>query len=130
MKKILICFGAGCLGAVVNSFIVWFFGDTGISRQLGVALTPHLMAAWLYPRIVWGGIWGLLFLLPLRNITPLLLGLILSLGPTALQLLYIFPVRAHQGIAGLELGLFTPLLVIFYNWIWGVVTAYSIKSAK
>ncbi len=130
MKRLLICFAAGCLGALANSLTVWFFGDMGITRQLGVAIAPNLSAAWLYPRIVWGGIWGFLFLLPVLRSKPLVQGAVLSLAPTAVQLFYIFPVLAYKGIGGVELGLLTPLLVVFFNWVWGFVTAIVIKLAK
>jgi len=130
MKRLLLCFAAGCLGALANSITVWLFGDLGLSRQLGVAIAPHLSAGWLYPRIVWGGIWGLLFLFPLFRSKPLLQGSVLSLAPSAVQLLYIFPVLAHKGLGGLELGYLTPLLVIFFNWIWGLATALAIKLAR
>ena len=55
---------AGCLGGLVNSLVVWQGGELGIARWAGVTMAPVLSARWLYPRIVWGGIWGLLFLLP------------------------------------------------------------------
>ena len=130
MKKILICFAAGCLGALANSMTVWLFGDLGISKLLGVAISPHLSAGWLYPRIVWGGLWGLLFLLPLLRSKPMSQGFVLSLAPTAMQLFYVFPVLAHKGIGGVELGLLTPLLVVFFNWVWGLVTALTLKLSK
>ncbi len=130
MKNVLICFAAGCLGALANSIIVWLFGDMGISRQLGVAIAPHLSADWLYPRIVWGGIWGFLFLLPLLRSKLLSRGFVLSLAPTAMQLLYFFPVQAHKGIGGIELGLLTPVLVVFFNWVWGVVAALTLRLAR
>jgi len=37
---------------------------------------------------------------------------------------------AHKGVAGLDLGLLTPLFVLFFNLVWGVVTAWTIKLAK
>jgi len=46
-----------------------------------------------------------------------------------IQLFVVFPYKAHKGMAGLELGLLTPLFVIFYNFIWGVTTAYAVKLA-
>jgi hypothetical protein len=60
----------------------------------------------------------------------LLKGTILSLFPTAVQLFVVFPFKASKGMAGLDLGLYTPLLVVFFNWIWGVVTALAIKISK
>ncbi|WP_444945204.1 hypothetical protein ACJJIP_11970 [Microbulbifer sp. VTAC004] len=130
MKKLLIFFAAGCLGAVANSVVVWLFGDFGITPFLGVSITPTLSAEWLYPRVVWGGIWGLFFILPFLSSKLLLKGSILSLLPTAFQLFVVFPVMAGKGMAGLELGALTPVFVLFFNWIWGVVTALTIKWAQ
>jgi len=130
MKKLFIFFAAGCIGALANSIAVWLFGHFGITALSGVSIAPALTPDWLYPRIVWGGIWGLLFILPMLQSKPLLKGSILSLFPTAIQLFVIFPLIAHKGIAGLELGLLTPLFVLFFNWVWGVVTALAIKYAR
>jgi hypothetical protein len=129
MKKMLHCFAAGCLGALANSLVVWQFGQLHITAALDVAIAPGLAHAWLYPRIVWGGIWGLLFLLPVWQSRPLLKGALLSLFPTAVQLLVVFPMH-HKGIGGLELGLLTPLFVLFFNWVWGVVTALTLRFTR
>lgn len=130
MKKILICFAAGCLGALANSLTVWLFGDLGITEALGVSISPAWSANWLYPRIVWGGIWGLLFLLPLLNSRPFSKGAFMSLIPTVVQLFVVFPYKAKKGLAGLDLGLLTPMLVLVYNWVWGVVTSLTVKYSK
>ena len=130
MKRVLIFFAAGCLGAFANSLVVWLFGDLGITKSLGVSISPALTSSWLYPRIVWGGIWGLLFFLPLFNSKPCSKGTILSLFPTIVQLFIVFPYKAKKGIAGIELGIFTPVLVVVFNWIWGVVTSLTIKYSK
>jgi hypothetical protein len=130
MKKLMIFFAAGTLGALANSLTVWLFGDLGISASLGVAISPSLTPAWLYPRLVWGGLWGLLFILPMLQSRPLLKGTLLSLFPTLVQLFVVFPYKTRYGIAGLELGLLTPLLVLLFNWVWGVVTALAIRFAR
>lgn len=93
MKNLLICFSAGCLGALVNSLVVWQFGELGFSRWAGVSIAPSFTPGWLYPRIVWGGIWGLLFVMPFLKSRFLLKGAILSLLPTAYQLFFIFPYK-------------------------------------
>lgn len=129
MRKLLIFFAAGCIGALANSLTVWLFGQYGITSSFGVSIAPSLTPAWLYPRLVWGGIWGLLFILPLLSSRWLVKGTILSLFPTVVQLFVIFPLMAHKGIGGIDLGLLTPLFVIFFNWIWGVTTAMTIKYA-
>jgi len=130
MNKLLIFFAAGCVGALANSLAVWLFGYYSITSSLGVAIAPTLSADWLYPRIVWGGLWGLLFILPMLQSRLLLKGAVLSLFPTAVQLFVVFPMMAHKGIAGLDLGLLTPLFVLFFNWVWGVVAALAIKHGK
>lgn len=130
MNKILVFFAAGCLGALANSLAVWFFGDFGITSLFGVSISPSLTPEWLYPRIVWGGLWGLVFVLPIFKSNLFLKGTVLSLFPTIVQLFVVFPFKANKGMAGLELGLYTPLLVLFFNWVWGVVTALTIKSGN
>jgi hypothetical protein len=130
MKKLLIFFAAGCLGAFTNSIALWQFGQLGISDAIGVSIAPTLTPTWLYPRIVWGGLWGLLFILPMLSSRLLLKGTILSLFPTAVQLFVVFPLKAHKGIGGIELGLYTPLVVVFINWVWGIVAAATIRFSK
>jgi len=130
VRALLIVFAAGALGGLANSLAVWLFGHFGITAALGVAIAPELSAHWLYPRIVWGGLWGLLFVLPMMKSGVLFKGSILSLFPTAIQLFVVFPIVAHKGMAGLELGLLTPICVLFFNWVWGVVTALTIRFSK
>jgi hypothetical protein len=126
-KKISMVFAAGCLGGLANSLAVWIFGDIGLTSALGVKIAPKLSPAWLYPRIVWGGIWGILFLLPLWRYRFVIRGLIFSLGPTFVQLFVVFPQKAHKGVMGLDLGTLTPLLVIIFNAIWGLTVAIWLR---
>lgn len=130
MKKVLVFFAAGCLGALANSIALWLLGDFGITQSLNIAIAPKLTPLWLYPRIVWGGIWGFAFLLPMLDSKLLLKGSILSIFPTLVQLFVVFPFQTHKGMAGLELGLLTPALVVVLNWVWGFVTGLTIKLAK
>ena len=129
-KNISMVFAAGCLGGLVNSLAVWIFGDLGINAALGVRIAPALTPQWLYPRIIWGGIWGLLFLLPLMRSRILSRGIIFSLGPTLVQLFVVFPLKAGKGYMGLDLGTLTPLLVFIFNAIWGIATAIWLRWAS
>ena len=126
-RKLSLVFAAGSLGGLLNSLAVWIFGVIGITSALGVKIAPSLSASWLYPRLVWGGIWGLLFLLPLIQKRYLYRGLIFSLGPTVVQLFIVFPIKASKGIMGLDLGLLTPLLVFVFNAIWGLTAAIWLR---
>jgi len=133
MKSLIIyaslSFAAGCFGGLLNSLAVWLFGQIGITSALGVAIAPPLTSSWLYQRLVWGGIWGALFLLPLMSQRPVVRGLIYSFGPTAIQLFLIFPYVAGKGIMGLDLGSLTPLLVIFFNAVWGIAASFWMRWA-
>ena len=130
IKRLNNVFAAGSLGGLLNGIVVWLFGAIGITALFGVAIAPNLTAPMLYPRIVWGGLWGLLFLLPLLKGRLLLRGLIFSLGPTLVQLFIVFPLKAKKGMMGLELGALTPLLVIFFNAVWGIAAAYWLSLSK
>ncbi|WP_096625974.1 hypothetical protein [Calothrix sp. NIES-3974] len=127
MRNMSLTFASGCFGGIINSMIVWLSGTVGITQLFGVAIAPHLTSTWLYQRIVWGGLWGLLFLLPIWKKKYFYRGLMGSLFPTLVQLLIIFPLQAKKGIMGVELGRLTPVLVTFFNFIWGISTIYWLK---
>lgn len=123
-RKLSLVFASGALGGLANSLAVWIFGLLGITGALGVHIAPALTPQWLYPRLVWGGIWGGLFLIPILKHHPLARGLLYSIGPTLVQLLIVFPIKAQQGVYGLALGALTPLFVVIFNAVWGVAAAY------
>jgi hypothetical protein len=79
---------------------------------------------------VWGGIWGFVFLLPFLNSKLITKGAIISIFPTLVQLLVVFPLKAHKGYFGLDLGMYTPAFVVFFNLVWGIVAALAIKFSK
>jgi hypothetical protein len=130
MKKLMICFSAGCLGALANSLVVWFLGNFGITQKMGVLIAPVLTPQWLYPRIVWGGLWGLLFVLPLMNSRTFSKGAVLSLFPTLFQLSVVFPKMMNKGFGGVQLGIWTPVFVAIVNGIWGVATSIAVKTSR
>lgn len=127
LRKTALCFSAGCIGGFANSVLAWIVGGIGITAALGVSIAPSLTTAWLYPRIVWGGLWGLLFLLPYLKGLPYVRGLLWSLGPTIVQLFIVFPIAENKGILGLELGLLTPLTVLMCNAVWGLMAALVLE---
>jgi hypothetical protein len=121
-----VCFCAGVIGALANSVAVWFSGAWGLTELAGVRLAPHLTLPWLYPRLIWGGLWGLAYYLavghPRYRRHWVRKGLWVSLLPTAAQLLYFFPAKTALGPLGLGLGALTPLFVLLFNFIWGFFT--------
>ena len=128
-RSLSLFFAAGALGGLANSLAVWTCGELGVTQALGVSIAPALSAAWLYPRIVWGGLWGFLFALPLA-MGWLSRGLLLSLGPSLVQLFVVFPVKAGKGALGLELGVLTPVFVLLFNAVWGVTASWWLHRAR
>ena len=127
VRKISLVFAAGVLGGLLNSLAVWGAGELGITAAAGVKIAPKLSAAWLYPRLVWGGIWGVLFLVPMMQTRIWSRGFIYSLGPTLVQLFIVFPMKAKKGMMGVDLGLLTPVFVVIFNAIWGWTTAIWLR---
>ncbi|TVM35771.1 hypothetical protein [Oceanidesulfovibrio marinus] len=123
IKRIILCLVAGALGGLANSIAVWLFGAVGISQALGFMMAPALNIGWLLPRLFYGALWGLLFLLPFWERRWVLKGLLISLAPTAYMLLVVFP-KLGKGMWGFGAGATAPLFVLFFNAIWGVVAAY------
>lgn len=130
LKTFSLVFSAGCIGGLMNSLSVWMFGKAGITAALGVGIAPAFSPQWLYPRIIWGGIWGFLFLIPLIRGRLYLMALVYSLAPSLVQLFIVFPFKAGKGIMGLDLGGFTPLFVLIFNAIWGLTAAFWILLSE
>ncbi len=128
-KKITISFGSGCVGSLVASLALWLAGFYGITEVLGVTMAPAISVKWLYPRVVWGGLWGFLFVLPVFSKSIVRRGVVLSLGPTLFQLFVFYPHLAGKGIMGLGLGALTPLFVFVFNAVWGISTALWVRFA-
>lgn len=123
LKRLGAAYAGGTLGALVDSANIWALGYFGITARLGVSMKPEFHGAWLYPRLVWGGLWMLLLVLPVAEKRPALRGMLISLLPSAMMLLVVFP-QQGKGYYGLGYGLLTPLLVIVLNLIYGLVAAY------
>ena len=126
IRKLSLYFSAGALGGLTNSLAVWFCGLSGINELVGVTIAPTLSPAWLYPRIVWGGIWGcIFFFVKTQKTISISKAFLVSLAPSLVQLLIVFPFKASKGYLGLELGVMTPVMVLIFNFVWGI-TAISV----
>lgn len=130
LNRIGVSFAAGNAGGLATVLSLWLFGTIGISGALGVALAPPLSPGLIYNMMVWGGIFGFLFLLPMLPGSVVKRGLLYGLAPSAVQCLIVFPMKAGAGVGGVDLGLMTPILVLVLNSIWGVVTAWLFVQAK
>ena len=126
LRRISLLFSAGIVGGLINSVALWALGSFGVTAMMGIKLAPKLTPMWLYPRMVWGGIWGLTYFLavgPLKSRRHWARkGLWISLLPTAFQLLVVYPYMTSHAWLGLDLGQLTPLFIFAYNLTWGLCT--------
>jgi hypothetical protein len=129
-KNLSLIFAAGGFGGLVKGVVAWLFGAWGINALLGSSLAPALSPAWIYQHVVWGGIWGLLFLLPVRGISYPALGALYSLPQSLIMLLVLFPKMGQAGLWGLGLGHSTPGLILFFGVVWGVAAGLWLKVAR
>ncbi|MBI4775261.1 MAG: hypothetical protein HY788_14015 [Deltaproteobacteria bacterium] len=126
-----LAFSAGGVGALVNSVVAWSFGSLGVTAALGVKMAPALTRTWLYPRIVWGGLWGLMLLLPVIKRSHAQRGVLLSIVPTLITLFVLYP-EEGKGVMGAQLGALTPLFPLILNAVWGAVAGawYAMVSER
>ncbi len=122
IKQISAAFTGGAIGGFVDSFNIWFMGWSGISSLIGLSMQPEFSAPWLYQRMVWGGIWMLLLLLPVLQTRTLLRGCIFSLLPSAMMLFVVLP-EMGKGVLGLGFGVVTPIVVLGLNCIYGMTAS-------
>ena len=129
IRKISGAFTGGALGALIDSINIWVLSHVGITTLLGIGLKPKFTMVWLYPRLVWGGIWALLLIMPFLTRRTVIRGMIFSLVPSAMMLFVVFP-GMGKGMYGLKFGALTPLLVIGLNFIYGIVASLWYKHSS
>jgi hypothetical protein len=111
------------LGALLDSFNIWAMGKIGLSDLLGITMKPEFTAPWAYKRMIWGGLWMLLLLLPFMKNRPTLKGMTVSLVPSAMMLFMVLP-EMGKGFFGLGFGTLMPVVVICLNFIYGIFASY------
>lgn len=129
LARLFACFAAGAMGALVNSAAVWAFGKYGINQFFDFAMAPPLTWDWLGPRLLYGGLWGFLFVLPFWGRRPWRKGVLLSIAPTAYMLLQVFP-EMGAGLWGLGKGEGAPYLVAFFNILWGLAASGFLVASR
>lgn len=129
LQKAALYFAAAALGGLAVVLTVWACGQYGVADLFGVAIKPQLAKGFIYKQMVWGGIWGLIFLLPL-TIKPLWVkALVMTLAPVIVALVVFIP-KGPGGFLGLNFGTLTPLYIFLVNIPWGLVTAYLGRALK
>lgn len=123
LRRLSAAYFAGAVAGLLVAVAVWIAGRAELTPLIGVDIAPSLSWDWLRERILSGSLWGLGYpLVSRRGFTTVRTGLVLSLFPTTLELLYSLP-EAGSGLLGLELGALTPIFVLVKNGLWGFLVA-------
>ncbi|MGD9867087.1 MAG: hypothetical protein AB7U38_03700 [Hyphomicrobiales bacterium] len=117
-------YAAGSLGGLAVALTIAGLGAAGVPALLGVDLNPPLTLPWIYKLMVWGGIWGLIFLLPIPVAPFWLKCVVLTIAPV-LAALVIFGPMAGGALFALDKGALAPLAIYLANIPWGLVTGYG-----
>jgi hypothetical protein len=125
LKKLSLVFTAGAVGGFAKTLLQWFLGYNGFlslfdAKGLGLEFSREIF----YNGMVWGGIWGILFILPFLEDSTVIRGIVYSLAPAAVELFIIFPFIDKVGFMGVEgIGRQVPFFVVFFYIVWGIVAS-------
>lgn len=126
-RELSITFSAGVVGALANAGAGWLLGNLNLFHLLHCNLNGEFTKWMFYQRLIWGGIFGFFFLLPILAQSTFKRGVVIGLIPAAFALLVVFPFWIHKGWLGIGFGYTTFLFVIVLNIIWGVAAAVWLK---
>ncbi len=122
-RAVALCFAAGAAAGFIKCVAAWLTLRYGIATQLGAHVAGSLSAAAIHPRVVIGGLWGLLFLLPMARNPVLVSGLLWGLVVAAAELV-LFPLIGGRTPSLLNT---TALLALLLSLVWGVVAALLLR---
>ena len=129
-ERLSVAFTGGAVAAAVKNAAWWGLARHGIAEPYASAFAPHLTLTAFAPHLVWGSLWGLVFLIPLRWQSWWLRGALWSLAPAAVELFYTLPHRSGYGPMGLGLGTLAPLGVLAGALVWGLLTSLWIRLSS
>jgi hypothetical protein len=115
-RHLSIAFAAGALGAIVLGIFLLVLRDTGTLANLGIRTPPARMPQFLYSRMVWGGIWALLFVLPVMTRQWLLRGVVVGVLASLAAIFYFNPAWKNAAFGFV-------ILIFVANAVWGIVAA-------
>jgi hypothetical protein len=111
-RQLTLAFGAGAFGSIILALVAFVLARLGVPQGIG-ASSPPADLPFFYRLLVWGGIWGFLFVLPVLMRAWWLKGIVIGLLATAALIFFFSP--ALQGAPAAQIG-----YIIVLNSIWGI----------
>ncbi len=124
LRNFALAYSAGTLGGIANYLFGVLMGSLGVMAALKINLPAGPMPLALYNKMVWGGIWGALLFLPVGG-NIFVRGFWLGLAPTLVAGLVVLPAKLNKGYFAVDISPLMPIVVILFNWVWGIVTVWS-----
>ncbi|HEX7927974.1 MAG TPA: hypothetical protein VF678_10305 [bacterium] len=129
--RISLVAAAGAVGAIVQTLIIVGLSEMSVFQLIGLPFKIPFTLPYLYQRISWGGLWGLLFLIPfLPNAANTTRGLIFAAGPALASLLFFLPFHDDMGWFGLKMGWGWPVVVVIFALVWGYAAGNWLDRAS
>ena len=112
---------AGVIASLLTSLIFLAFDLSGVFTGLGILLSaPPDFLPWLGIRLMYGGFFALLLLVPiLTNWRLWQRGLLFGLIPALYLFLWKWPFVQNVGFFGMKLGISVPITGLFFSLLWG-----------
>lgn len=122
-RRLAIAYLAGAIGGLAYALVAWLCHHSGLFEATGVRMQVYQLTwPYLADRLLYGSLWGLLLVLigPFLKARGLMLGLALSLIPSAYVLLIQYPAQGY-GLFGVNKGAIAFLFVLLFNATWGFI---------
>ena len=124
IRRFVHFFVIGAVAGLIQSVLLIVVNEIGITEALmgGLKYNIPLGLNWLlYPRMVWGGLWGLCFLIPLLVMRrQWQRGLLIGVLPAVATWVVFNPLEGH-GLLGLGIHPLHPVIVLVFGVLWGLL---------
>ena len=130
MKSSLFFYGAGSLGALLACALFWLIQFLGLGQIINMPTFPIFSEAWLYPKIIWGGLFSLCFLLPFMKTNASVKYLVFALLISLVELFVPLPFSLYKGVVGLNTGMYTFAYILIFNLAWALLTRLMLTLAR
>lgn len=129
VSRLSLCFTGGAVGAAVQVGILWLIRYGGLPWVSALQVGGGVSGTTAGVNLLWGAFWGVLLapFLHGARANPLLFGGFVSVFPTLVQWLLVYPIYLQQGFLGLRSGTAVPVVAVFGNLVWAWSAVYWVR---
>ena len=126
LRHCALCYSSGVVGGLAKGVLVWACMRSAVTAPFGEQLAAALHVEGLYTRLVWSGLFALVFVLPFARGAMLPRALLGALIVSVVQLL-VLPLVLHSSFHLLALS---TLSLVLLNCIWGLAAVAMLHSIE